>query len=178
MTNRATEYAATVSWDRSGAPFTDNRYSRAHRWTFDGGTSVAASASPHIVPVPFSDPVGVDPEEAFIAALSSCHMLWFLSIAAKRGLTVDSYRDRALGYMEMNAEGRLAITRVVLRPEVRFSGTKVPESTQLDNMHEEAHQQCFIANSVRTLVSVEQVQNAVQHGWQPTEPERPAHRER
>lgn len=151
------EYTATVSWDRSGARFTDNRYSRAHRWTFDGGISIVASASPHVVPVPLSDPGAIDPEEAFVAALSSCHMLWFLSIAAKRGFTVDSYQDVAVGHMEKNTEGRLAITRVERRPSIQFSGAIVPESNQIDDMHEEAHRQCFIANSVRSLVSVKPI---------------------
>jgi organic hydroperoxide reductase OsmC/OhrA len=114
-----------------------------------------ASASPHVVPAPLSDPGGVDPEEAFVAALSSCHMLWFLSIAAKHGFTVDSYRDDAVGYMEKNPEGRLAIMRVVLRPRIQFSGVVIPESNQIDDMHEEAHRKCYIANSVRTLVVVE-----------------------
>ena len=155
------EHTATVSWERSGAVFTDNRYSRAHSWTFDGGMSIAASASPHVVPAPLSDPNGVDPEEAFVAALSSCHMLWFLSVAAGRGFTVDSYRDVAVGHMENNAEGHLAITRVELRPTIRFSGPRIPESNQVNDMHEEAHRQCFIANSVRTLVSLGPTKDAL-----------------
>src|SRR5262245_54561777 len=119
------EYKAIVTWDRpAGARFTDNRYSRAHRWTFDGGAQVPASSSPHVVPVPLSDPAGVDPEEAFVASLSSCHMLWFLSLAAKRGFVIESYRDEAVGILEKNAEGRPAITRVTLRPAIQFSGDK------------------------------------------------------
>lgn len=154
------EYNASIIWERAGARFTDNRYSRAHRWTFDGGASVKASASPYVVPVPLSDPAGVNPEEAFVAALSSCHMLWFLSIAAQRGFTVDSYRDDAVGHMERNPEGRLAMTRVVLRPMIRFSGPKTPDPEQIETMHDEAHHECFIANSVRTVVSVEPVESA------------------
>jgi len=148
-------YTAIVTWDRSGSRFTDNRYSRAHRWTFDGGAEVPASASPQVVPVPLADPAGVDPEEAFVAALSSCHMLWFLFIAAKRGFTVDAYRDEARGELGRNREGRFAMTRVVLRPRIEFSGTALPDSDQLRAMHEEAHHECYIANSVHTVVTVE-----------------------
>lgn len=151
-------HTVSVTWERAGARFTDNRYSRAHRWMFDGGASVLASASPHAVPLPMSDPSGVDPEEAFVAALSSCHMLWFLSIAAKRGFTVDSYKDDAIGFLEKNSEGQLAITRVVLRPVIQFSGALLPQPQQISAMHDQAHHECFIANSVRTLVTVEHVE--------------------
>src|SRR5688572_26763269 len=106
------EYTATVIWQRGDARFVDNRYSRAHEWRFDGGAIVPGSSSPHSVPVPLSDPRGVDPEEAFVASLSSCHMLWFLSIAAKRGFVVESYEDNAVGHLEKNESGRLAMTRV------------------------------------------------------------------
>ena len=148
------EYTATIAWQRSGARFIDNRYSRAHQWAFDGGATVPATASPKVVPVPLSDPAGVDPEEAFVASLSSCHMLWFLSIAAKRGFTVDSYRDEAVGTMERIGEGRLAMTRVGLHPTIAFSGAPVPQPQEIEAMHQEAHHQCFIANSVRTVVTV------------------------
>ena len=114
-------HVAVVTWDRFDAAFTDNRYSRAHRWTFDGGATIPASSSPHVVPVPLSDPLGVDPEEAFVASLSSCHMLWFLSIAAGRGFVVDSYEDHAVGTMAPDASGRLAMTRVALRPSIGAS---------------------------------------------------------
>ena len=146
-------YTAIVSWERNGARFVDNRYSRAHRWTFDGGTTVPASSSPHVVPVPLSDPAGVDPEEAFVASLSSCHMLWLLFIAAKRGFTIESYRDDAVGYLEKDADGRDAMTRVELRPSIQFIGTP-PQPNQLEEMHDEAHHRCFIANSVKTRVTV------------------------
>ncbi len=149
------EYTATVSWQRGDARFVDNRYSRAHEWKFDGGTVVPASSSPHSVPVPLSDPRGVDPEEAFVAALSSCHMLWFLSIAAKRGFVVESYEDNAVGHLEKNDAGRMAMTRVILRPAVRFSGEPVPTADQLKEVHDRAHHECYIANSVRTVVTVE-----------------------
>ncbi len=148
------DYTATISWERFDAAFTDNRYSRAHRWTFDGGATVPASASPQHVRVPMSDPLGVDPEEAFVASLSSCHMLWFLSIAAGRGFVVDSYDDNATGTMAPNDEGRLAMTRVVLRPVVAFSGARLPSDDELRAMHDEAHHACFIANSVKTDVVV------------------------
>ena len=150
------EYLATVSWQRGEAEFTDNRYSRAHTWAFDGGAEVPASASPHAVRPPFSDPAGVDPEEAFVASLSSCHMLWFLSIAAKQGFTVDSYVDEAVGKMEKNAEGKLAMTRVALRPHIAFVGTNLPSDAQVAELHHLAHESCYIANSVKTEVVVEE----------------------
>jgi len=151
------EHKAVVAWRRNGAVFTDNHYSRAHRWAFDGGIEIPASASPHVVPLPQSIEAAVDPEEAFVASLSSCHMLWFLSIAAKQGYVVDSYRDEAAGVMGMNAEGRLAMTRVTLHPRVTFAGDRRPPATQHLAMHEEAHGQCFIANSVKTEVRCEPV---------------------
>jgi organic hydroperoxide reductase OsmC/OhrA len=149
------EYTATVGWQRGDATFVDNRYSRAHEWRFDGGTVVPASSSPHSVPAPLSDPRGVDPEEAFVAALSSCHMLWFLSIVAKRGFVVESYVDNAVGHLEKNEDGRLAMTKVILRPAVRFSGAIVPDGEQVRKLHDRAHHQCYIANSVRTVVTVD-----------------------
>jgi organic hydroperoxide reductase OsmC/OhrA len=148
-------YTATVSWDRNGAVFTDRKYSRAHEWTFDGGTTVPASASPEVVRVPLSDPKGVDPEEGFVASLSSCHMLWFLYLAAQRGLVVDSYRDEARGELGKNPEGREAMVRVILSPKIGFSGGKVPTPEELEGLHHEAHELCYIANSVRTEVIVE-----------------------
>lgn len=154
------EYVAEVVWTRDDGPFTDQRYSRRHRLRFDGGIEVPGSSSPHVVPVPFSDPAAVDPEEAFVASLASCHMLWFLSIAARRGLTVDRYRDAAIGVMAKNTDGRLAMTVVTLRPEVAFSGDALPSSADVDAIHHEAHDKCFIANSVKTEVRVEPVPNA------------------
>ena len=148
-------HTATVVWERFGADFLDQRYSRAHRWTFDGGTTVPASSSPHVVPIPMSDPVGVDPEEAFVAALSSCHMLFFLSFAAKRGFVVDQYLDEAVGTMGRDADGRLAMTRVVLRPRIAVVGDVVPDEATVRALHDEAHHACFLANSVRTEIVVE-----------------------
>ncbi len=151
------EYRAVVEWNRDGATFTDNRYSRGHRWLFDGGIEVPASASPHLVPPPLSVAAAVDPEEAFVASLSSCHLLWFLAIAARRGFIVESYRDDAVGTLARNASGKLAMTRVTLRPDARFSGAKRPTTDEMLAVHHEAHEQCFIANSVRTDVRCEPV---------------------
>ena len=148
------EHTATVEWSRFDAAFTDNRYSRAHRWMFDGGATIPASSSPHVVPLPLSDPMGVDPEEAFVASLSSCHMLWFLSIAAERGFVVDHYEDHAIGTMARNEAGRLAMTRVVLRPNVAFSAPVLPTDDETRAMHDEAHHACFLANSVKTEIVV------------------------
>jgi organic hydroperoxide reductase OsmC/OhrA len=149
------QYSAIVSWDRGDAPFLDKRYSRAHQWTFDGGVVLPASSSPHSVPVPYSDPSAVDPEEAFVAALASCHMLWFLAIAAKHGFCVESYRDEAVGAMGRNPRGKLCLTDVHLHPHVVFTAGQPPSDTSVREMHEEAHEECFLANSVTTRVAVE-----------------------
>lgn len=145
-------YTAEIEWERGSQAFTDNRYSRAHRWRFDGGLVVPGSSSPHVVPSPRSDPAAVDPEEAFVAALSSCHMLWFLSLAAANGWCVDRYRDQAEGIMGKNAAGAVAMTRVTLHPEVAFSGERVPTKAEQEALHEQAHRSCYIANSVKTDV--------------------------
>jgi len=149
------EYRAIVSWNRDGATFTDNRYSRGHRWRFDGGAEVPASASPHIVPLPMSVEAAVDPEEAFVASLASCHMLFFLSIAAKRGLLVESYRDEAVGVMEKGASGKHWMSRVTLRPAIVFGGGRRPDRDEILAIHHEAHEECFIARSVRSEVRCE-----------------------
>ena len=146
------EFTATIEWQRDGATFTDNRYSRGHSWRFDGGVEVPASSSPHSVRLPYSVAEAVDPEEAFVAALSSCHMLWFLSIAAKRGFAVERYRDEAVGIMARNAAGKLAMTQVTLRPVVTFCGDERPSAAEHAALHHEAHEECFIANSVKTEV--------------------------
>lgn len=148
-------YTAQILWQRDGQDFTGNRYSRRHLIRFDGGVEVPGSSSPHVVPPPQSDPAAVDPEELFVASLSNCHMLWFLSIAAKRGFCVDSYADDAEGVMERNAAGKMAMTRVTLRPKAVFSGDKLPSREQLDDLHHRAHEECFIANSVTTDVRCE-----------------------
>jgi organic hydroperoxide reductase OsmC/OhrA len=149
------QYTSTVLWQRDNAAFADHRYSRRHAWHFDGGAVVPASSSPHVVPVPYSDPAGVDPEEAFVASLSSCHMLWFLDIAARAGWVVDSYRDEAVGVMARNSEGQLAMTRVTLRPAVHFGAGRSPTPQELQELHHRAHASCFIASSVRTEVLCE-----------------------
>ncbi len=149
-------YTATLRWTRdSGEVFTDNQYSRGHEWHFDGGTSIPASSSPHVVPIPLSVEANVDPEEAFVAAISSCHLLFFLSIAAKKRFVVDSYVDHPVGIMEKNEAGKMAMTKVTLYPVVTFSGDKQPDEAQLKKIHDLAHQQCYIANSVKTEVTIE-----------------------
>ncbi|ABX17199.1 OsmC family protein [Burkholderia multivorans] len=149
-------YIAEVEWQ--AAPddkFVDNRYSRRHEWRFDGGVTVPASSSPHVVRVPFSDPAAVDPEEAFVAALSSCHMLWFLSIAAQRRFAVTRYRDAAEGTMAKNDAGKEVVTRIVLKPAVTFGGERAPTDDEVAALHHAAHDACFLANSVRTTIDVE-----------------------
>jgi organic hydroperoxide reductase OsmC/OhrA len=148
-------YTATVRWERNDQRFIDSRYSRGHTWTFDGGVTIPASSSPHVVPIPYSDASAIDPEEAFVASLSSCHMLWFLSIAAKRGFCVDSYADDAVGVMEVDQSHRLAMTRVTLRPRAIFSGDRRPTQADIQTMHHQAHEECYIANSVKTEVRCE-----------------------
>jgi organic hydroperoxide reductase OsmC/OhrA len=150
-------YTAEVLWLRAEQHFLDNRYGRAHLIRFDGGLEVPGSSSPQVVPPPLSDAAAMDPEEAFVASLSSCHMLWFLSIAARRKFRVDRYFDAAIGVMEKNPAGKMAMTVVTLRPEVQFSGDRLPTPVQVDQMHHDAHEQCFIANSVKTEVRCEPV---------------------
>jgi len=148
-------YTAEVTWLRGEQDFLDNRYSRRHTLRFDGGVEVPGSSSPHVVPPPMSDASAVDPEEAFVSALASCHMLWFLSIAAARNYRVDRYVDSAVGLMAKNADGRMAMTVVTLRPQVTFSGDHMPTREQIERMHRLAHEECFIANSVRSEVRCE-----------------------
>jgi len=150
-------YHAETLWQRGDQDFAGKRYSRRHLLSFDGGAQVPGSSSPHVVPLPWSDASAVDPEEMFVASLSSCHMLWFLSIAAQRGFCVDRYRDAAQGTMARNAAGRLAMTQVTLRPEVEFSGDRLPTRQESDAMHHQAHDECFIANSVTADVRCEPV---------------------
>ncbi len=149
------EYHAKIVWSRSkDEKFTDNQYSRGHRWEFDGGTVVPASSSPHIVPLPYSVEQNVDPEEAFVASLSSCHMLFFLAIAGKKRFVVDQYIDSPIGIMEKGADGKVSMTKVTLRPKVIFSGDQ-PSFEPLEKMHHQSHEQCFIANSVKTEITTE-----------------------
>jgi organic hydroperoxide reductase OsmC/OhrA len=147
-------YSAVVAWNRRDAAFVDGKYSRGHSWAFDGGVTVPASSSPHVVALPMSVEAAVDPEEAFVAALASCHMLFFLSLAAKRGLVVDRYEDRASGTMARNSAGKLAMTEVVLRPKATFGG-RPATAEELEELHHRAHEECYLASSVTTRISVE-----------------------
>ena len=148
-------YTATVSWSRGEQPFTDGKYSRAHRWRFDGGVDVPASSSPQVVRPPLSDEAAVDPEEAFVAALSSCHMLFFIDFARRAGFRIDRYEDQAEGIMSQDAEGRTAMTVVTLRPAIAFSGERLPTAEEIEALHHKSHEACFIANSVRSEVRIE-----------------------
>jgi organic hydroperoxide reductase OsmC/OhrA len=148
------EYKAIIKWQRTAPDFLRGKYSREHTWTFDGGMTVSASASPHVVPVPWSNPAHVDPEEAFVAAISSCHMLTFLFLAAKRGFQIDSYEDEAVGSMAKNEKGVPWVSSVALYPKIVFSGDKMPTPAELENLHHLAHEQCFIAQSVKTQIEV------------------------
>ena len=149
-----TTHVATIHWQRNGDPFEAGQYSRGHRWEFDGGAVVEASASPAVVPLPQSVAENVDPEEAFVAALSSCHMLFFLSIAAKRRFVVDKYIDKACGMMTTDERGYMSITSVILEPKITFSGNRRPTGEQVDKMHQRSHEMCFLANSVRTEIEI------------------------
>jgi organic hydroperoxide reductase OsmC/OhrA len=149
-------YTATIRWTRTGdGDFAKGQYSRAHEWVFDGGLTVPASPSPHIVPAPWNDPAGVDPEEAFVASLSSCHMLFFVDFARRAGFVLDSYVDEAEGELEKRADGRMWMSRVTLRPRLGWSGDKQPDAAAIADLHHRAHEACFIANSVTTEVVVE-----------------------
>lgn len=148
-------YTAETIWVREYEAFVDGRYSRAHLLRFDGGIEVPGSSSPHVVPVPYSVASAVDPEELFVSSLSSCHLLWFLSIAANQGFIVDHYHDVAEGVMERNQVGKLVISVVTLRPLVLFAGDRQPERQELVALHHQAHDECFVANSVKTEVRCE-----------------------
>jgi organic hydroperoxide reductase OsmC/OhrA len=148
-------YTATIRWARdSSTDFTRGQYSRAHEWAFDGGVTVPASPSPHVVPQPWSDTSAVDPEEAFVASLASCHMLFFVDLARRAGFVVDSYVDEAEGVLEKRDDGKMWMSRVNMHPQVTFSGDKRPSEAEIADLHHRAHDQCFIANSVTTEVTV------------------------
>lgn len=151
------QFEAQVSWQRGEQAFSDNLYSRAHQWQFDGGLQVPASSSPLSVPLPMSDAGAVDPEEALVAALSSCHMLFFLSLAAQRGFVVDAYRDQAVGIMDRNTDGKKAMTLITLHPAIAFSGEHQPDRAAIDALHHDAHALCYIANSIKADVVIEGV---------------------
>ena len=151
------QYTSKILWNRNGALFSDNRYSRKHLWQFDGGIDVPASSSPQVVRLPLSEAAAVDPEEAFVASLASCHMLWFLDIAARGGFIIDSYVDDAVGTLAKNSDGKFAMTTVTLKPNVIFSGDKRPSHEDIQRMHHKAHDECFIATSVKSEVRCEPV---------------------
>jgi len=148
-------YSAIVEWRRQeGEAFTDNRYGRGHSWSFDGGVTVPASSAPSSVRLPCSRADAVDPEEAFVAALSSCHMLTFLYLAAKAGFIVESYRDEASGEMTPNENGKLWVSSVTLAPAIAFGGARAPSPSEMEELHHAAHDECYIANSVKTAVTI------------------------
>jgi organic hydroperoxide reductase OsmC/OhrA len=149
-------YEARIRWSRGDADFASGRYSRAHHWDFDEGVSVRASSSPLSVRLPYSAADAVDPEEALVAAASSCHMLFFLSLSQKAGFVIDAYDDEASGLMEEDSRGKLSITRITLRPKIAFAGGKRPSEAELTDLHHRSHEQCYIANSIRAEISVEE----------------------
>jgi|SRR5437763_8380696 organic hydroperoxide reductase OsmC/OhrA len=149
------KHVASILWKRNPDEiFVDNKYSRKHAWRFDGGLEVPASSSPHVVRLPFSDASAVDPEEAFVASIASCHMLTFLFIAASQTFVIERYEDEAEGEMSKNAEGEMFVSKVTLKPRIHFSGDQVPSPEKIMDMHHLAHKQCFIANSIITKVMV------------------------
>jgi organic hydroperoxide reductase OsmC/OhrA len=148
------EHKAIIRWKRTSEEFLKGKYSREHTWTFDGGLTVPASPSPSVVPAPWSNPANVDPEEAFVAAISSCHMLTYLYVASKQGFQLDSYDDEAVGMITKNERGVPWVSSVTLHPKIVYSGEKRPAPADEDRLHHLAHEQCFIANSVKTQVTV------------------------
>ena len=147
-------YTATIRWSRTGPDFLKGRFSREHTWTFDGGLTVPASPAPSVVPAPWSNPASVDPEEAFVVSISSCHMLTFVWLASREGFTADSYEDEAVGVMSKNERGVPWVSAITLRPRIAWSGEKLPTPADLERLHHAAHEQCFIANSIKTEVTV------------------------
>jgi organic hydroperoxide reductase OsmC/OhrA len=150
------EHHATIGWNRPSAEFTKGKYSREHEWVFDGGATVSASPSPSVVPAPYSNPAYVDPEEAFVAAVASCHMLSFLYVASRSGFVVDRYDDDAVGRMSKNDKGIPWVSQVILRPRIVYGGGREPTPDESRRLHHDAHEQCFIANSIKTEVEVEE----------------------
>ncbi len=149
------EHKAIISWKRASPEFLAGKYSREHTWKFDGGVTVPASPSPSVVPMPYSNPAHVDPEEAYVASISSCHMLTYLYLASKQGFQVDTYEDEAIGIMTKNEKGVPWVSSVTLHPQIAYSGGKLPTPTDEARLHHLAHEQCFIANSIKTAVTVE-----------------------
>jgi len=149
------EHRATIHWTCKEGDFLKGRYSREHTWTFDGGLTVTASPSPHVVPAPWSNPANIDPEEAFVASVSSCHMLTFLWLAAKAGFRVDSYTDDAVGILAKDERGIPWVSHITLNIRIAYGGERLPALTEEDRLHHDAHEQCFIANSIKTEVRVQ-----------------------
>lgn len=149
------EHKATIRWKRTSEEFLQGRYSREHTWTFDGGATVAASPSPTVVPAPWSNPAHVDPEEAYVASISSCHMLTFLFLASNAGFQVDSYEDKSVGVMTKNEKGVPWVSLVTLNPRIAYGGARLPTSEDVARLHHLAHEQCFIANSIKTEVNIQ-----------------------
>ena len=147
------QYTASVRWERQGVPFTDRKYPRAHVWRFDGGIEVPGSSSPLVVREPLSDPRAVDPEEALVASASSCHMLFFLDFASRNGLVVDSYQDEAVASMGTDGTGKVYVAKIELKPKVEFEG-RTPSDNELAELHHRSHEACFIANSLKSEVTV------------------------
>jgi organic hydroperoxide reductase OsmC/OhrA len=152
---------ATIDWKLRDPDFIKGRYSREHTWNFDGGLTVAASPSPSVVPTPWSNPANIDPEEAFVASVASCHMLTFLWLAAKAGYVIERYRDEAVGTMTKNERGVPWVSLITLRPEISYGENKCPDAATEAELHHQAHEQCFIANSINTEVEIEAPSSAV-----------------
>ena len=148
-------HSATVRWSLTGSGFLTRQYSREHTWSFDGGLTVRASASPHVVAAPWSTAAAIDPEEAFVASVSSCHMLWFLHVACDAAFVIDSYEDEAVGLMTSNDRKVPWIRRITLRPQITWGGDRTPSAIEVQDLHRLAHQKCFIAASIKTEVVVE-----------------------
>lgn len=148
------EHKATIRWKRTSPDFLTGKYSREHTWSFDGGATVSASASPSVVPLPYSNPAHVDPEEAFVASVSSCHMLTYLFLASQQGFQIDRYDDEAVGVMTKNEKGVPWVSAITLHPRIVYSGAKLPSPADEERLHHQAHEQCFIANSIKTDVKI------------------------
>jgi organic hydroperoxide reductase OsmC/OhrA len=148
------EHKANISWKRTGPDFLKGKYSREHTWKFDGGVTVPASPAPAVVPAPYSNPAGVDPEEAFVASVSSCHMLTYLYVAGRQGFQIDSYDDDAVGLVTRNEKGAPWVSSITLHPRIAYSGDKRPTPAEEERLHHLAHEQCYIANSIKTEVTV------------------------
>ncbi|HEY5567417.1 MAG TPA: OsmC family protein [Gammaproteobacteria bacterium] len=149
------EHKAVIRWSKPSPMFTKGRYSREHTWTFDGGVTVQASPAPSSVPAPYSNPAHVDPEEAFVASVSSCHMLTFLYVAARAGFQIDAYEDEAVGVLTKNEKGVPWVSAITLHPKIVYGGDRRPRAAELEKLHHDAHEQCYVANSIKTDVKVE-----------------------